>query len=237
MNKLTKALVVAAVCILAGVLITTWVNVRRQHPPAAGAPEPINPDELKVRAERGEAQAQQKLAALYLKGQGVTQDYKEAAKWCLKAAEQGNAQAQEMLAELHAAGRGVPRDDAAAAQWYQRAAEQGLALAQYNLAVLYLTGKGVKQSIPEALKWYRSAAEQGDAFAQFNLGMRYYEGKDVVVDAVEAYKWLSLAAAGGIADADKARDVLKRSMSREQLAQAQARVASFSVKKSGPSAP
>jgi TPR repeat protein len=40
-------------------------------------------------AERGDARAQLSLGGMYYNGQGVRQDYTEAAKWTRKAAEQG----------------------------------------------------------------------------------------------------------------------------------------------------
>jgi len=43
-------------------------------------------------AERGDAEAQDILGNMYYNGQGVPQDYKEAARWYRKAAEQGDAE-------------------------------------------------------------------------------------------------------------------------------------------------
>ena len=40
------------------------------------------------------------MGGLYLSGEGVPEDYEEAAKWLRKAAEQGNAQAQEGLGRM-----------------------------------------------------------------------------------------------------------------------------------------
>jgi TPR repeat protein len=48
-------------------------------------------------AEQGHASAQYNLGMMYLKGQGVTHNYQEAAKWFQKAAEQGHAKAQKAL--------------------------------------------------------------------------------------------------------------------------------------------
>ena len=45
--------------------------------------------DLKARAEKGDAQAQYNLGALYLFGVEVAQDFAEAAKWFRKAGEQG----------------------------------------------------------------------------------------------------------------------------------------------------
>jgi hypothetical protein len=47
-------------------------------------------------AEQGDAAAQYNLGAMYFRGQGITQDYKESAKWFTKAAEQGYTGAAKM---------------------------------------------------------------------------------------------------------------------------------------------
>ena len=45
-------------------------------------------------ADQGDALAQIKIGAMYAEGQGVGQDYTEAAKWFRRAAEQNNPRAQ-----------------------------------------------------------------------------------------------------------------------------------------------
>jgi uncharacterized protein len=47
---------------------------------------------------------------MYYNGQGVRQDYTEAAKWTRKAAEQGNTPAQADLGILYWNGQGVQKD-------------------------------------------------------------------------------------------------------------------------------
>jgi TPR repeat protein len=64
--------------------------------------------------------------------------------------------------------------------------------------------------------------------------MRYYEGKGVAPDPVEAYKWLSVAAAQKMRDAAQARDILKRSMTREQINEGRRRADAFVAKKTAP---
>lgn len=136
-------------------------------------------------AEQGNASAQAILGFMYFKGQGVSQDYKEAAKWYLKA-EQGDAVAQFSL--------GVMYHDGEGAKWSRKAADQGHAGAQYTLGVLYSRGEGVPQDYKEAVKWYRKAAGQGDANAQFDLGVMYDKGQGVPQDNAEAYFWINIAA-------------------------------------------
>jgi TPR repeat protein len=190
--------------------------------------------EVKSKAERGDADAQNTFGELYAKGQGSTPNYKEAAAWFRKAADQGNLAAQNNLGTLYEAGQGVPVDYAEAAKWYRRAAEQGYRDAQYNLAAMYTFGRGVPNDIAEAVKWFRLAAEAGDGLAQYNLGQRYRIAKGVPQDLVEAYKWLSLAAAQGTPDAAKERDAMKGSLTREQISEAQRRVREFVPKKLEP---
>ena len=56
---------------------------------------------LRARAEQGDAQAQFNLGEMYRTGEGVAQDYKEAAAWFRKAADQGDAQAQLNLGVMY----------------------------------------------------------------------------------------------------------------------------------------
>jgi len=79
----------------------------------------------------------------------------------------------------------------------------------------------VPQDDHEAVKWYRRAAEQGDADAQANLGVMYANGAGVPQNYVLAYMWANLAASTGSEKAGKNRDILARSMTPNQLAEAQ----------------
>ena len=157
---------------------------------------------LKPLAENDNASAQYNLGVLYARGQGVPQDFTEAAKWYQKAAEQGLAEAQYNLGVRYDRGQEVQQDFTEAAKWYQSAAEQGEAKSQYNLGVLYSNGRGVSQDYKEAVKWYQSAAEQGHVFAQYNLGVVYHQGQGEVPQGLtEALKWYQKAADQGLADA------------------------------------
>ncbi len=65
------------------------------------------------------------LGVMYANGQGVEQDYKEAASWYRKSAEQGVAPAQYRLGELYLNGQGVPKDSEFAYAWLSTAADAG----------------------------------------------------------------------------------------------------------------
>ena len=71
-----------------------------------------------AKTEEGNPLPQYYLGMMYLKGQGVEQNFEEAGKWFRKAAENRLAQAQYKLAELYTEGEGVPRDFEFAYIWY-----------------------------------------------------------------------------------------------------------------------
>jgi TPR repeat protein len=156
---------------------------------------------FRVRAQRGDAQAQSSLALTYYNGQGVPRDYTQAALWARKAAEQGDATGQYGLGVMYYRGQGVPQDYAEALRWYRKAAEQGHANAKYGLAVMYYKGAGVTQDYGEAARLYREAAQQGLADAEYALGNSYRKGQGVPRDEVEALRWYRKAAEQGDANA------------------------------------
>ena len=152
-------------------------------------------------ANRGDATAQFNLGVLYHDGEGVPQNYTQAAVWFRKAAEKGNADAQYSLGVLYDLGHGVPNDYAQADILFRKAADQGHARAQYNLAYAYRHGQGVEQDSVEAAVWYRKAADQGHAGAQYSLGVLYRDGTGVPQDYAQAVAWTRKAAEQGDAAA------------------------------------
>lgn len=113
---------------------------------------------MQKKVESGDARAQFNLGVLYYDGEGVPQNYSEAAKWYRKAAEQGFARAQFNLGLMYKNGEGVSQDYKEAVKWYRKAAEQGDARAQNNLGVFYEYGVGVSQNYKTAYIWYSLSA-------------------------------------------------------------------------------
>ncbi len=72
-----------------------------------------------------------------------------------------------------------------------------------------------------AVQEFRLLANQGHSQAQVNLGILYSQGRGVPKDYVTAYRWHTLAASQGDDLAEKFKDHLEKSMTPEQLAQAQ----------------
>jgi Sel1 repeat len=97
-------------------------------------------EELKAKAEAGDAESEVELGLRYDKGAGVVKDHAEAVKWYRKAAEQNLAKAQYNLGVCYAHGEGVAKDPVEAVKWFRKAAEQNFAVAQYNLGLCYEQG-------------------------------------------------------------------------------------------------
>lgn len=113
-------------------------------------------------AVKGHANAQYKVAKMYVHGKGVRQDYTEATRWYRRAALRGDAESQVELAQSYFLGRGVGQDLNQAREWSKIAAKAGFARAQHLLGVLYTTGRGVPQDYVQAHAWLSKAAAQGD---------------------------------------------------------------------------
>ena len=174
-------------------------------------------EDLKLKAENNDAQAQLQLALHYAQGQGTAKDIAASIPWFRKAADQGNVDAQCNLGLLYENGIGVNQDLAEAAQWFHKAADQGNALAEYNLALFFQRGLAYQQDLNEAYLWYSRSAKQGYAPAQLALGKIYHEGQGVKADNPEAYKWFKLAQMQGLPDALNELTNCATTMSKEQV--------------------
>jgi len=184
-------------------------------------------EEVKARAEAGDAESEVELGLRYTNGEGVAKDQVEAVKWFRKAAEQNLARAQKNLGICYDKGEGVAKDQVEAVKWFRKAAEQNYADAQNDLGASFYNGEGVAKDQVEAVKWFRKAAEQNFAPAQYNLNVCYYNGKGVAKDYVEAYEWLLLAARQGDEDAKKNITELERKLTPEQIADGKTRARDF----------
>jgi len=119
---------------------------------------------------------------LYEGGQGVPQDYTQAAFWYRKSAEQGYSKAQSNLGSMYHRGQGVPQDDTQASSWFRKAAEQGV-----HLHPLLQRFSEIMKN-PRCLEWF----EMIDSGLTRNLPL------DVAIDVQEAmnlsYSITSMAA-------------------------------------------
>ncbi len=107
----------------------------------------IAASEFDVHAQKGDATAQNTLASMYEKGQGMDKNIKMAAKWYDAAAHQGYALAQLNLGRLYASGNGVPHNHYQAAYWLDLAAAQGLHEARVLLGEITRSGKATSVAL------------------------------------------------------------------------------------------
>jgi uncharacterized protein len=122
---------------------------------AQGTPAASSLEQLTTLAEKGNAEAQLKLAELYRTGKGAAQNVEEAAKWYRKAAEQGVAEAQFKLGELLLESKDAAKHAVEAATWLEKAASQGFKAATDKLADLKAKAKDSVQDLNKALDLIR----------------------------------------------------------------------------------
>ncbi|MBR6481337.1 MAG: SEL1-like repeat protein, partial [Thermoguttaceae bacterium] len=175
------------------------------------------PEELRRRAESGDADACYRLGNMYYEGNGVEENGPEAFRWHMRGAELGNAGSACSVASCYMGGDcGVEQDQAKGILWYKKAAEMGDGEAHYLLGMCYLAGYGVKKNEAEGKKWIQKAfemgyvpdeddsdeeeesaevaelrrkAEEGDAEACYRLGNIYFTHGDSEEDEAAAIKW------------------------------------------------
>lgn len=117
---------------------------------------------IMARAKRGDTVAEVLLARLYSTGQGVPQNYYEAAKWFYRAADQGNGGAQYALGMLYNKGEGVRRDYVLSYMWLNLSAAQAVGddrdfkVRMRDAIATKMTPRQVQIAQEMAVKWSKS---------------------------------------------------------------------------------
>jgi localization factor PodJL len=189
----------------------------------------LGDDRLLRAADDGDPAAAFEVARRYADGSRMPKNLAKAVEWYRRAAEGGIAVAQYRLGSLYERGQGTERNRVEAANWYQRAADQGNVNAMHNLAVMLSEGIEGSPDHAKAVQWFLAAANYGVRDSQYNLGVIYARGMGPEQNLVESYKWFAIAAAQGDADAAARHAEVGKAMSREELAAAEAAVASWHV--------
>lgn len=173
-------------------------------------------DSVILKAVKGDAEAQFKLACYYFWGKaGIPKDQSQAVYWFRKAAEQGHNIAQFNLGSCYKNGDGVIKDQSQAVYWYHEAAKHGLIEALNKLGYCYLIGDGTPKDYFQAVRYFREAAEQGMKDAQHNLGHCYENGYGVSKDLDKAVYWYRKAAEQGLKEAQNKLDKIVSSVPKD----------------------
>ncbi|HUL41105.1 MAG TPA: tetratricopeptide repeat protein [Burkholderiales bacterium] len=157
-------------------------------------------------------------------------EYKKALAEFKPLAEGGNARAEYRLGIMYAKGLGIPLNYEPAVMWLRKSAEQGYASAENDLGVLYDQGRGVPENPAEAARWFMKAAVQGHGSAQLNLASLYKEGRGEPQDSVQAFAWADTASELGEFRAAKLMDTIGKSLTPQQLVQADKLAAEYRQK-------
>jgi TPR repeat protein len=144
------------------------------------------------------SKAEYNIGCIYLNGNGVKANSKEAIKWFTKASTKNNCDAVFNLACIHDRGHGVPKNIKEALKWYKKAAELGSFDAQYNVGCLYIKLDYPKELV---LDCFFKAATAGHKHAQYNLGLIYLNGCSVETDISKAKEWFTKALNKGVTEA------------------------------------
>jgi len=152
-------------------------------------------NDLKKKAEAGDANAHWELAIRYRSGEGLFIDDKLAYRHFLAAAGKSHIRAQVETGWALENALGVKRSYRRAADWYRVAARAGNnAEAQYFLGLMHLKGRGVEHDYQEALNLFRRSSKKGHPGAQYFLGAMHEDGWGVAINNVTAYAYYTLAA-------------------------------------------
>jgi len=183
---------------------------------SAASLSPQDIAQLRAKAESGDPQAQVKLGAAYEDGNGVKQNYADAAQWYRKAADEANSEGQNDLGLMYYMGHGVDKDRAEAAKWYEKAARQKNPRAMFNLGAAYYNGDGVAENNVIGYAWFLLAYEAGNQLAldpvnrmptelkpfqvadvYAYIAQMYEKGTGLPQDDKEAFRWYQKAAQNG----------------------------------------
>lgn len=186
---------------------------------AAALPATIASASLRHAAANGDPAAEFEIGSRYSEGRGVSPDHAQAFVWYQRSAARGYPAAQFRLGALYERGSGVEKDMERAKIWYRRASEKGHAKAMHNLAVLLSSGDN--PDMLQAARWFREAAERNLADSQYNLAMLNEAGQGIPKNLAEAFKWYALAFRSGDTEAGKRLEIVRRQMSKGEVASAE----------------
>lgn len=148
-------------------------------------------------ANKGDQDAQLKLAYMEQKGLGSPINLVAAQQWYTASADQGNSVAEYLLGQFYQLGGQGDPDYSLARQWYQKAA----ANLPEALVALGFVDETVDDNYAQALSYYEQATEKGDALGIYNLALMYLYGKGTPVNFEKANSLFIEAAAKNVSEA------------------------------------
>jgi uncharacterized protein len=146
--------------LLLPVLGAVWMAYYQE--PKVGSPvETVYKDQIKDLAEKGDPEAELKMALRHTSTARGIKDDRIAVQWFEKAARHDQIEAQYRYGLALLEGRGVVQDYKTAFYWLEKAARLGQAQAQATLGEMYHSGIAINGDIQRAYLWFNLAAAQG----------------------------------------------------------------------------
>lgn len=163
------------------------------------------------------------LAERYADGIGTKVDMAESAKWYQINADDGCQISQYVLGIYYLQENGVPFDPVKAFDLFSKAAAKNYSSAYSMMGFCYLLGLGVEKDTNLAVQNMEKGAGLGCEKSFTLLASAYSEDRYGLKNPVEAYAWLNVGAGRGDQELQTERGELGKTMTREQLQQAQDR--------------
>jgi uncharacterized protein len=154
---------------------------------------------LRPLAEKGDADAQEELARLYVEGWGVARDPAEALRWFERAAAQDHPTALYNLGRVYEKGLVVGADRGKALEMFRSAAQLGDAEAEGRMGYLSITAQ--PPDYAAARRWFERSAAHGHLDAVYWMGRLLDAGWGGERDVKRAFTLYERAAIQGSADA------------------------------------
>lgn len=140
-------------------------------------------------AQLGHHQAQFELGMLYLNGELLPRNEREAAQWFKAASDAGHLDGTLWYAACLSTGLGVAPDLATALTLLERAAHNGQLQAKTILGCIMLTGDGIKRNIVRGSALLIEAASNGDSLGQWKLALCHKSGIGAIKDPKKCEQW------------------------------------------------
>ncbi len=150
-------------------------------------------DDVREKAEKGNAEYQVIYGDMFSFGLGKLVDYEEAFFWYKKAAKRNNLEALCDLGYCYLVGQGVEKNHRLSFKFWLKSAKKGYAHSCRDVGQNYLKGIGVKKNYKKAVHWFRNASEYNYSHGTSDLAYCYLKGYGVKKDFKMAKKYFKLA--------------------------------------------
>jgi len=182
---------------------------------------------MKKEAGDLEPNALEKIAEMYVQGDGLPQNSSKAADWYRKAVDIGGASVKMKLANLLLHDQNVAANYPEIRSLCEKAANQHFSAGAFCVGQLYEHGFGVPVSPTEAFTWYLRAANQLNGRATLRVGEMYWNGEGVAQDKIAGYEFIYIASTSGLAEAKQEKEIVEKDLTPQELKEAKEKAAKW----------